>query len=529
MMLVMSFLPDWLLANGTASIVVIPLLLAVLTALNPNAKLAWATVLGVTALSVFTALGLLIQVMTHGPIHYNMGGWVPPLGIGYYIDGLNAPLLLLISGVALLCTIYALPSVEAEVEPKKRGPFYAAFLISFAGLLGMVITADAFNVFVFLEVSSISTYVLVGMGSSRDRRALTSSFNYLIMGSIGATFFVIGIGFLYMQTGTLNMMDMARVLQEIGPGDRVVQLAFAFIVIGLGLKLAMFPLHMWLPGAYAYAPSFFTAFLAATATKAALYLLLRFTFTVFDPSWDFVATALMILLSGMGILGMLAASLQAIFQNDLRRVLAYSSVAQVGYMLLGIGMATTLGLTAGYLHMLNHAMMKGALFIAAGAFWYRFGITQVSDMRGLGKTMPWTMAAFTIAGISLIGVPGTAGFVSKLKLAQAAAENGWWWAIFVIVATSIMAIVYIGRMIEQAYFQPVPEIDGKPVARHEAPLSMLLPLWFMAAAAIVFGVQTEWSTSLAEAAAHVLDAGPNTIIPGAIDALPDALPEAGGH
>ena len=522
----LSLFPDWILTHGAASLVVVPLMLAVLTALNPSAKLAWVTVLGVAALCTFTAFGLLLQVMSHGPIHYAMGGWQPPIGIGYYVDALNAPILLLISGVALLCTIYALPSVVAEVEPKKRGPFYAAFLVSFAGLLGMVVTADAFNVFVFLEVSSISTYVLVAMGASRDRRALTASFNYLMMGSIGATFFVIGIGFLYMQTGTLNMMDIARILQEIGPGDRVVQLAFAFIIIGLGLKLAMFPLHTWLPGAYAYAPSFFTAFLAATATKAALYLLLRFTFTVFDPSWSHIALALMLLLSGLGILGMLAASLQAIFQNDIRRVLAYSSVAQVGYMLLGIGMATTLGLTAGYLHMLNHAMMKGALFLAAGAFWYKFGITQVSDMRGLGKTMPWTMAGFTMAGLSIIGVPGTVGFVSKLTLVRAAAENGWWWAIGVIVFTSILAIIYIGRMIEQAYLQPVPEIDGKPVARNEAPLTMLVPLWILALGSWAFGINAEWTTSMAEAAAHVLAAGPNTIIPAVVDAVTHS---AGGH
>ena len=448
------------------------------------------------------------------------------MGIGYYVDALNVPILLLISVVALLCTLYALPSVAAEVEPKKRGPFYAAFLISFAGLLGMVVTADAFNVFVFLEVSSISTYVLVAMGASRDRRALTSSYNYLIMGSIGATFFVIGIGFLYMQTGTLNMMDIARLLQEIGPGDRVVQLAFAFIVIGLGLKLAMFPLHMWLPGAYAYAPSFFTAFLAATATKAALYLLLRFVFTVFDPAWGFIGMALMVLISGLGILGMIAASLQAIFQSDIRRVLAFSSVAQVGYMLLGIGMATTLGLTAGYLHMMNHAMMKGALFLAVGAFWYKFGITQVTDMRGLGKTMPWTMAGFTAAGLSIIGVPGTVGFVSKLALVRAAAENGWWWAIGVIVFTSILAIIYIGRMIEQAYLHPVPEIGGKPVARNEAPLAMLIPLWVLALGSWVFGIQADWTTSLAEAAAHVLDAGPNTLVPGLMETLTE---KAGGH
>lgn len=511
-MVMSSFLPPWFLEHGPALLVAMPLLMGVLTALSPSEKLSWGMVLTTVTTSVFVSLGLLMQVLHHGPIMYAVGGWLPPKGIALYLDGLNAPIAFLISAIALLCTLYALPSIKAEVEPKKRSPFYAAFLISFAGLIGMVVTGDAFNVFVFLEVSSISTYVLVAMGSSRDRRALVSSFNYLIMGSIGATFFVIGIGFLYMQTGTLNMADIARVLQDGGVDSRVTQLAFAFIIVGLGLKLAMFPLHLWLPGAYAYAPSFVTAFLAATATKAALYLMLRFTFTIFDPDWVFIGKSLMVILSGLGILGMVLASLQAIFQNDVRRVLAFSSVAQVGYMLLGIGMVTSLGLTAGYLHLLNHAIMKGALFLAVGAFWYRFGITQVSDMRGLGKTMPLTMAGFTAAGLSLIGVPGTVGFVSKLALVRAAAENGWWWAIGVIVLTSIMALIYIGRIIEVAYLRDPPMIDDKAIAKNEAPLMMLVPLWLLASAAWVFGFDAQWTTGLAEAAARVLDAGPITNI-----------------
>lgn len=506
----LNLVPEWAIIHGPALIIILPLLVAALSALSPSEKLSWGATLATTLISVGIAAAVLQNVLYHGPMHYNMGGWAPPKGISLYVDAVNAPVLLLISAVAVLCTIYALPSVGAEVEPKKRGAFYAAFLISFAGLLGMVATGDAFNVFVFLEVSSISTYVLVAMGASRDRRALTSAYNYLIMGSIGATFFVIGIGFLYMQTGTLNMIDIARVLQDGGMDSRVTQVAFAFIIVGLGLKLAMFPLHLWLPGAYAYAPSFVTAFLAATATKAALYLMLRFTFTIFDPSWSFISTALTVIVAGLGILGMVVCSLQAIFQNDIRRVLAFSSVAQVGYMLLGIGMATTLGLTAGYLHLINHALMKGALFIAVGAFWYRFGISQVAGMRGLGKTMPWTMAGFTIAGLSLIGVPGTAGFVSKLALVRAAAENGWWWAVGIIVITSILAIIYVGRMIEQAYFQNPPKQGAVTVSKNEAPLMMLIPLWILALASIAFGIDAEWTTSLAQSAADVLSGGPIT-------------------
>lgn len=514
---VSAFFPHWALTHGASALVVIPLLVAVCIALMPGnssgERAAWGLTLLTCLAGAWLAAGMLAQVLCEGPIAYDMGGWAPPAGISYYIDGLNAPILLLITMVAFLCVIYALPGVILEIEPGKRGLFYAAFLVCLSGLLGVVATGDAFNVFVFLEVASISTYALVAMGASRDRRALSSAYNYLIMGSIGATFFVIGVGFLYMATGTLNMIDMAGALQDIGPGNRVVRLAFAFVIIGLGLKLAMFPLHTWLPGAYAYAPGFFSAFLAATATKAALYLMLRFTFTVFDPAWDFIAKALTLLIVALAVTGILVASLQAIFQNDIRRVFAFSSVAQVGYMLLGIGMMTSSGLFAGYLHIINHAVIKGALFLAVAAFWYRFGATQIDDIEGIGRTMPLSMAAFTIAGLSLIGVPGTAGFVSKLALMRAAAENGWWWAIAVIVAASILAIIYTGRVIEKAYFHEPPKHGRSVVAKHEAPLIMLVPLWILALSAVYFGINTEWTTALAESAVKVLNAGPVTDIP----------------
>ena len=201
------------------------------------------------------------------------------------------------------------------------------------------------------------------------------------------------------------------------------------------------------------------------------------------------------------------ASLQAIFQTDARQTLAYSSIAQVGYMLLGVGIATAAGLSAGYLHLLNHAIIKGALFLALGAFWYRFGITRVEDFRGLSKMMPWTMSAFTLGGLSLIGVPFTAGFVSKLNLVRAAAENGWWWAAGVIVVTSVLAIFYIGRILLVAYFQDPPEYKGEVVQRHEAPLMMLIPMWTLVILSIVIGVNSEWMVQAADGAAKVLMTG----------------------
>ncbi|MEP3654609.1 MAG: monovalent cation/H+ antiporter subunit D family protein [Litorimonas sp.] len=500
----LDFVPDWLLTHGPAFLMALPLIMAAITAIMPNKRVAWGSTFIVTAILTVTAFSIALYNMEVGTTIYKMGGWAPPHGISLVIDALNAPVVVLIALMSFITVIYAMPATVAEIKPNKRAPFYAAFLLCTAGLLGMVVTGDAFNVFVFLEVSSISTYVLVAMGAARDRRALSAAYNYLILGSIGATFFVIGIGFLYMETGTLNMADMARILADLDGGSRVAKVAFGFIVIGLGLKLAMFPLHTWLPGAYAYSPTPVAAFLASTATKAALYLLLRFTFFVFDPSYAYVADVLMYVLVGMGVVGMIFASLQAIFQTDVRRMLAYSSVAQVGYMLLGIGIATTASVAAGYLHLLNHAIIKAGLFLALGAMWYRFGITRSEDFRGLGKTMPLTMGAFTVSGLSLVGVPFTAGFVSKVNLAFAAWDAGWIWAVAIIMITSILALIYIGRVLLVAYFQSPPEVNGEVVVRNEAPIAMLIPMWTLALSSIFVGVESDALVDAATRAAELL-------------------------
>jgi len=304
---------------------------------------------------------------------------------------------------------------------------------------------------------------------------------------------------------------MRGVLASLDGGSRVAKVAFGFIVVGLGLKLAMFPLHTWLPGAYAYSPTVVTAFLASTATKAALYLLYRFCFTVFDPSFDYVAVVLTYIVTGLAVTGMIFCSLQALFQTDARRTLAFSSVAQVGYMLLGIGLISVMGLAGSYLHLINHAVVKGGLFLALGAMWYRYGITRISDMAGLAKTMPVTTAAFTVLAFSLIGVPFTAGFVSKVALAEAAAEKGWWWAVGVIMVTSILALFYMGRMMMVAYFNAPPAecigVNGK-VRRREAPILMLIPLVTLAALSVLIGMRGNVVlTDISENAARALIPG----------------------
>jgi multicomponent Na+:H+ antiporter subunit D len=444
---------------------------------------------------------LLQQVMQTGTISYELGGWSPPWGIEYRIDKLNAFIALIISGVSTVVLVAAHTSIEKEIPQEKHTLFYILYLLSLTGMLGIVTTGDAFNVFVFLEISSLSAYSLIALG--RDRRALWASFQYLIMGTIGATFILIGIGLMYQMTGTLNMVDLATRLPEVAE-TRTVTTAYVFFIVGVCLKLALFPLHLWLPNAYAHAPSIVTAFFAATSTKVAAYLLIRFTFSIFGVSFSFTTLPMEMVFLTLGLLGIFVASTVAIYQDNIKHVFAYSSVAQIGYMIVGFSMTTSAGLSAMLLHVFNHALMKGALFLALGAVMLRVGSTQLKDFQGLGRQMPLTMAAIVVGGLSLIGVPLTVGFVSKWYLVVAALEKGWWPVAGLVLLGSLLAVVYVWRIVETAYFKaPLAPIAGKEQVK-EAPMAFLLPVWMLVSANVYFGLDTRLSVEIATAAAQSL-------------------------
>ena len=478
--------------------VIVPLMAAPLCLLIKRSSLVWLFTLIVSGLAFLISGLLLQQVMTTGTIVYELGGWDAPWGIEYRIDQLNALILLIITGVSTVVLLAANTSIQKEIPADRHTLFFVLYLLSLAGMLGIVATADAFNVFVFLEISSLSAYALIALG--RDRRALWASYQYLIMGTIGATFILIGIGLMYQMTGTLNMYDLSQRLPEV-ENTRTVFTAFAFVVVGLCLKLALFPLHLWLPNAYAYAPSIVTAFFAATATKVAIYLLIRFTFSIFGLSFSFTALPLQLLFVGLGLAGIFVASTAAIYQTNIKHLFAYSSIAQVGYMIVGFSVSTVTGLTATLLHMFNHALMKSALFLALGAVMYRIGSVKLNDFHGLSRQMPYTMAAIVIGGLSLIGVPLTVGFVSKWYLLMALIEKGWWPVAVLILLGSLLAVVYVWRLVEAAYFKP--PIAARETVK-EAPLSFLLPIWILVSANIYFGIDTRLSVQVAQAASQSL-------------------------
>ncbi len=496
--------------------ILIPLIAAPICVLLRNRHLVFPFATLVSWMTCAVSVVLLQRIMMGESISYELGGWPSLWGIEYRLDPLSGFVLLVISAVASLVLPFGRELLLREVPTEKHYLFYSAFLLCMTGLLGITITGDFFNVFVFLEISSLSAYVLIAMG--KDRRALTAAYRYLIMGTIGSTFILIGIGLVYMMTGTLNMAELTeRLHRQVEVQNRIITViesrtvlaAFAFLTVGISIKLALFPLHVWLPNAYTYAPSMVSAFLASTATKVSFYLLLRVIFTIFGVQFAFHDMSLNQVLMILGLMAVFVGSAVAVYQENVKGLLAYSSVAQIGYLVLAVSFATgndegsVLGLSAGIVHLFNHAMIKGSLFLTMGCVMWRVGSTDLKDMKGLAKSMPWTMAAFVIGGLNLIGVPLTSGFISKWYLILAALEKGMIPVAAAALLSSLIAVMYVWRVVEVVYSSsPADETVGSK--QQEAPWSMLVPMWIMIGASLIFGTLSRFPMEVARRAAEVL-------------------------
>ena len=487
-------------AQLPALLVVVPLLAAPVCVLVRSPAFAWGFATVVSAASFVVAVALATLVSNGSEIAYLLGGWAAPWGIEYRIDALNALVVVIVAGASTVSLVHARLAVAREIRRELIGLFYTSWLLCLTGMLGIAITGDVFNVFVFLEIASLSTYVLVALGPGPG--ALLASFRYLVLGSIGATFFLIGVGLLYMMTGTLNMADLSVRLDE-ASHTRTVAAGVVFVVLGMGLKAAVFPLHAWLPAAYAHSPSSAAAFLAGTSTKVSVYVLARFLFDLFGVDLAFERLGFAVLLIPLAIAGVLVGSAVAVFQDSVKRLLAWSSIAQLGYMVLGLGLATAGGVAASVLHLFNHAVMKVALFLAVGNLVYRVGSDALDNLSGLGRRMPWTMGAFLVAAMSLVGVPLTAGFVSKWYLLRAALADGMWPIAVVILVSSLLAAIYMWRVVSTAFFTEA-RPDTVQAHAHEAHWTMVAPVVALALANVWFGVETSFSAGFAALGSAVL-------------------------
>ncbi len=443
---------------------------------------AYATAVSGMAISFIAACFGLFKVLTEGKLHYYLGGWPPPFGIEYVLDNLSAFMAITIVFVGLIAVIYP-PAAGLYQTPRKGIPMYGLFLLLIGGLVGVVVTGDLFNLFVFLEIYSLASYALITLGGDR---AVVASFRYLIMGTIAGSFYLLGVGFIYFSTGTLNMADAARLLPPIYSSPAVMT-AVALIVIGMGIKMALFPLHVWLPDAHSYAPPVIAAVLAALQIEVAAYVIIRLMLSVFSPQYFISNLPVTTIIGWLAAGGIIFGSVMAIAQKDFKRMLAYSTVAQVAYVGLGIGLANPLGIIGGLLHILNHAFMKSCLFLVAGGIKHQTGLQEIPRFAGLGRKMPLLMTAFTVAALSMVGIPPTGGFFSKWYLVLGGIDAHNWVFVAVIVASSLLTAVYFFRMIEKLFAMSASS-DAAVEKAKDPSARLLVPVLILAVGVIVLGL-----------------------------------------
>jgi multicomponent Na+:H+ antiporter subunit D len=457
-----------------AIIVVTPLVISLLIFFAGwrHTRIAYPLAMAALSICLLSSVAILNAVIDHGTIQYRLGGWKPPWGIEYRVDHLNAFIVCVISSLGFLAAVYARKSVEKEL-PEKTSQFWCLYLLLITGLLGIALTGDMFNLFVLLEVASLSGYALVAIGKGD---ATVAGFRYLVIGTIGASFYLLGIGYLYIATGSLNMADLQSLLPALY-ASRVVKTAFVFIWMGFAIKIALFPFHAWQPNAYSYAPSAVSVIISTAAAKTFIYALVRITFSVFTLNFIKGILPVFEIICWMGAIAMVTGSIIAMKQDNLKRMLAYSSVANVGYIVLAIGLApsASLGLAPAVMHILNHAIIKAAMFMAAGSFIHKMNLWHIKSFHGLGRQMPYSCLILILAALAMIGMPPGAGFISKWYLIQAALEAGRYVFVAVIFFSTLLMIVYFWRVIEIMYIRPAEASDGVAHRVNEIPLSMLLP------------------------------------------------------
>jgi multicomponent Na+:H+ antiporter subunit D len=472
-----------------ALIVVVPLLSAfVISAIGwVNKKYCFPMAVLALLITLLSSFGLLWRVLDEGVVLYKLGGWDPPWGIAYYVDNLNGLVLVVVSTLAFT-NLIATRKVVKEEFPEKVGPFYTLYVLSVTGLMGIVVTGDAFNLYVLLEIASLTGYALIALG---EDRAPLASLNYVYMGTIGASFYLLGIGYLYIITGSLNMADIARILPSLY-NSKAVLVAFIICMVGVWLKMAFFPLHGWLPNAYTYAPSPASSLLAPLMTKVMVYVMIRIIFSIFTPKFAFETIKISNSIVWLSVIAICMGAIFALAQRDIKRMLTYIIVSEVGYMVGGVWLGNRIGMTGAILHIMNDAIMTLCLFLVVANIVYRLKGYAFEDMKGIFHKMPWTMGCFVTGALSFIGVPPTCGFFSKWYLISGAIQEGHWGFMAALIFSSLVNVVLFFRIIEIGYYE-YPGDHGGEIhhdGMKDAPLEMLIPLLIVCVGIVAVGIFT---------------------------------------
>ena len=430
-----------------------------------------AVICALFAAVVCAALQLVQVVRGGAALHYWLGGWKPPYGIEFVIDGINAPIILLVAVISFLTALYSCPFEETKTHTTTRVSLYYTTLACLAiGLLGMASTGDAFNFYVFMEITALAGYGLIAAGEGKGPIA---AFRYFLMGTVGASMYLLGVGFLYAQTGTLNMTDLTLRLNG-NMDSPLVILAIGCMIVGFGIKMALFPFHGWQPAAHSYAHEGADPMIAGIMIKIPAYAMIRFFYGIFKGQGEALEYFLLIL-SVLAVCGVLYGSLKALRYDVYNKLLAYSSIGQVGYIAMGIALGNYYGLIGALLHIISHAFMKSGLFYTSGALKFKYGIHNTPAMGQVYREMPVTGATMTVCALSMIGLPPFAGFFSKWYLALGAIQKGQYLFVAALILSSLLGAIYFFRLLEHVFMDPKKERRDK-YPKAELPWQMLVPV-----------------------------------------------------
>jgi len=442
----------------------------------------WSHPISVAILAAMVLVSILNlhNVIHHGEVRYVFSGWTAPLGIEWVADGLASVILVLLSALSLLCVVFTGPT-----SPKDLGGrivhYHTLILLLVSSMTGIVFAGDLFNLFVFLEVAAISSYALIGVAGGR---ALFAAFRYLILGTLGASLFLLGVSYLYAVTGTLNMADMVDRLPFLLSSKALLG-GLLFMFIGLGIKMALVPFHSWLPEAYTYAPDSISPILASLVTKVALLAWVRIIYWVFNASIIINDIPILLLVEVVGALAAVIGASQALAQRNIKMMFAYGGISHIGIILIGIGQGNEIGFVGGVFYLLNDAVMQAGLFFLAGVAFCQYGVRTVDDLGRIGKQAPWLTGPLIVMALGMIGLPPTGGFFGKWYIILGALEAGNYASVAAVLLSTLLTLAYFVKLFEAIFRQTSTRLD---VQSGEIPLAFKLNLGVTSAAIIILGL-----------------------------------------
>lgn len=427
---------------------------------------------------------LSVDVVRNGSYVLTIGHYDAPVGITFNIGPIEAAISVLFAFVSFMVVWYASFGIDKEINPGRVKLFFTLIHLLLASLLGIVFTSDLFNSFVFVEVSTLAACGLIAIKDKAEN--IKATMKYLILSSLGSGLVLMGIAYLYSMTGHLNMIAIHETLQQnIVGNERAILVSLTMFTIGLGIKSAMFPMHIWLPDAHASAPGPSSAILSGIVIKAPVILLFKILFVVYGNE-ILKDTVILNLILIFGATGMIMGSLFARVQKDLKRLVAYSSVAQMGYIFFGFGLGNKLGLTIALYHIIAHGLTKSCLFLAVSSFIEQTGFRDIDKMKGVGREMPITLGIFSLGALSMVGIPVLPGFISKWNLALAAIEHDQFYLIVIILASSLLNASYYFPIIINGYFGNS-NLEGKVYMSKMKPIKELVPLILLSLMMVIVG------------------------------------------